>query len=59
MEVNFYKTTIINYGWRYVLPSIEYRHKYWYSWEISLSWWKWSVVCEFCRSDWNKEKEET
>ena len=57
MKINFYKA-FVDYGWRYVLPSIEYRHKYWYLWEISLSWWKWSVVCEFCRSDWNKRKEE-
>lgn len=56
MKINFYKA-FIDYGWRYILPSIEYRHKYWYLWEISLSWWKWSIVCEFCRSDWNKEKE--
>lgn len=45
------------YGWRYVLLSIEYRHKYWYLWEISLSWWKWSIALELCRKDWDKSNQ--
>lgn len=53
MEIGYYTATV-NYGWRYITPSIEYRHKYWYYWEISLSWWKWSIVIDFCRKDWNK-----
>jgi len=53
MKVECYLATV-DYGWRYITPSIEYRHKYWYYWEISLSWWKWSVVIGFCRKDWNK-----
>ena len=27
-----------SYEWIYILPSIEYRHKYWYLWEFSFSW---------------------
>lgn len=30
------------YDWFYILPSIEIRHKYWYLWEINLSWLKWN-----------------
>lgn len=57
MNVEFYLAQV-DFGWRYVLPSVEYRHKYWYMWEISISWWKWSVVCELCRKDWRKGNEE-
>ena len=34
----------VDYGWKYIIPSIEYRHKYWYLWEIAISWWTKSVV---------------
>lgn len=54
MKVEYYLATV-DYGWRYIIPSIEYRHKYWYLWEISISWWKKSVVIELCRKDWNKD----
>ena len=57
MDIDFYLMTA-EHGWRYIIPSVEYRHKYWYLWEISFSWWKWSVVCELCRKDWNKGEEE-
>ena len=53
MKVNFY-LMLSDFNWRYILPAIEYRHKYWYLWEIAFSWWKWSIVCELCRKDWNK-----
>lgn len=52
-KVEYYLATV-DFGWRYITPSLEYRKKYWYYWEISLSWWKWSFVIGFCRKDWNK-----
>lgn len=27
-----------NDDWIYLTPAIEYRHKYWYIWEISITW---------------------
>ena len=33
-----------NYSWVYVLPALEYRHKYWYQWDLSLSWGKKCIV---------------
>lgn len=46
------------YGWWYILPSIELKHKYWYLWQILLSWGKWCLEIDICRDDWNKDKEE-
>lgn len=57
MKVEYYIAKI-DFGWRYIIPSIEYRRKYWYYWEISLSWWKWSVVIGFCKKAWNKNNEK-
>ena len=53
MKVECYIANV-DYGWKYIIPSIEYRHKYWYLWEIAISWWKKSIVIELCRKDWNK-----
>ena len=53
MKIGYYTATV-DCGWRYIIPSIEYRHRYWYLWEISISWWKKSIVIELCRKDWNK-----
>ena len=53
MKVECYVANV-DYGWKYIIPSIEYRHKYWYLWEIAISWWKKSIVIELCRKDWNK-----
>ena len=53
MEIDYYFASI-DYGWIYIIPSIEYRHKYWYLWEISFSWLKKSIVIQLCRNDWNK-----
>ena len=43
-------------GWWYILPSIEVKHKYWYLWQILLSWGKWAIMIELCREDWSKEQ---
>lgn len=43
-----------DYNWVNILPSIEYRHKYWYMWEIELKFLKWSKRIEIARTDWNK-----
>ena len=56
MEIDYYFASI-DYGWIYIIPSIEYRHKYWYLWEISFSWLKKSIVIQLCRKDWNKNEE--
>ena len=45
------------YGWRYLLPSIEYRHKFWYMWEIEFMFWGWSKRFEIVRTDWDKHPE--
>ena len=39
---NFYA-----YGWKHVLPGIEYRHKDYKTHEIALSWWNWQVRFTF------------
>lgn len=44
-----------DYGWTNILPSIEYRHKYWYMWEFEFKFLKWSKRIEITRSDWNKK----
>ena len=47
-----------DFGWKYLLPSIEYRHKYWYLWEFEFMFWKWSKRIEISRTDWNQHKEK-
>lgn len=47
--------TSSTYGWRNILPSIEYRHKYWYMWELEFKFLKWSKRIEITRKDWNKK----
>ena len=42
------------YGWTNILPSIEYRRKYWYMWELEFKFLKWSRRIEITRTDWNK-----
>jgi len=37
MRISINKMTP-EYGWWYILPSIEIKHKYWYLWQILLSW---------------------
>ena len=44
MRVNCYKTN--SFGWIYLLPSVEYRHKYWFLWQVTFSWLKWSRTIE-------------
>ena len=46
------------YGWWYILPSIELKHKYLYLWQVLLSWGKWFLEIDICRDDRNKDKEE-
>lgn len=53
MSVNISKMAP-EYGWWYILPSVEVKHKYWYLWQILLSWGKWAIMIELCRKDWNK-----
>ena len=45
-KYNIEKEDVDQYGWFYVLPSIEVQHKYWYLWRITFSWLKWS--CTIC-----------
>lgn len=52
-SLNIYKTD--NRGWLYLLPSVEYRHKAWYLWQLSFSWLRWSFTLEVTD---NEEAEE-
>lgn len=45
------------FGLRYLLPTIEYRHKYWYLWEINFLFLHWHFNFEICHEDWNKYEE--
>jgi hypothetical protein len=47
-----------DYGWRYLLPSIEYKHKFWYMWEFEFMFWKWSKRIEITRTDWKDHPEK-
>lgn len=47
-----------DYGWIYLIPSIEFRHKYWYMWEFEFYFWKWNYRLEITRTDWNKSYGE-
>lgn len=38
-----------SYGWIYLLPSLEYRHKYWYQWELSVNWLRWCFVVQLIK----------
>ena len=51
VEVYNYNTYDDNYGWIDILPSIEYRHKYWYFYELTFHWWKWGFKVEIYRND--------
>lgn len=42
----------------HLTPSIIYRHKYWYLWEIEFVFWKWNKKIEICRTDWNKHHDK-
>ena len=57
MKINICKMAP-EYGWWYILPSIEVKHKYWYLWQILLSWGKLCLEIDICRDDWNKDTEE-
>ena len=43
-KYNIEKEDVYQYGWVYILPSIEVQHKYWYLWRISFSWLKWNLT---------------
>lgn len=43
---NIEKEDVDQYGWIYLLPSIEVQHKYWYLWRITFSWLK--LSCTIC-----------
>lgn len=42
------------FGWIYILPSIEVQHKYWYLWRVSLSWLKWNYTISIINQHWKK-----
>lgn len=46
------------YGWLHLLPTIEYRHKYWYMWELEFHFCKWQKRIEVCRTDWNEHQKK-
>lgn len=42
------------FGWIYILPSIEVQHKYYYLWRISFSWLKWNLTLTVIKkTEWN------
>ena len=52
--------TDYHYGWLHLMPTIEFRHKYWYMWEFNFKFWKWNKRIEITHVDWDKypEKDE-
>lgn len=50
---NIEKEDVDQYGWFYVLPSIEVQHKYWYLWRITFSWLKWSCTICIMKDGWD------
>jgi len=45
------------YNILHLTPTITYRHKYWYLWEIELMFYKWNKRYEICRTDWNQHQD--
>ena len=43
------------YGWIYILPSIEIQHKHWYLWRVSFSWLKWNYTISIINNNAIKE----
>ena len=39
------------YGWIYILPSIEIQHKHWYLWRVSFSWLKWNYTISIIKNN--------
>ena len=50
---NIEKEDVDQYGWFYVLPSIEVQHKYWYLWRITFSWLKLSCTICIIKDGWD------
>ena len=50
---NVEKEDVDQYGWVYILPSIEVQHKYWYLWRITFSWLKWSCTICLIKDGWD------
>lgn len=48
----YYKYRILH-----LTPTITYRHKYWYFWEIEFIFWKWNKRYEISRIDWKDHLE--
>ena len=46
------------YGWWYILPSIEVKHKYWYIWQILLSWGRWCLEIDIIREGKDENEDE-
>ena len=46
------KEDVYQYGWVYILPSIEIQHKYWYLWRVSFSWLKWNCTICIVKDGW-------
>lgn len=45
------KEDVWQYGWVYILPSIEIQHKCWYLWRISFSWLKWNYTISIIKNN--------
>jgi len=43
--------TSYQYGWINILPTIIFRHKYWYMYEFEFIFWKWNRRFEIIRGD--------
>lgn len=47
-------SSLDNNDWLYLLPSVEFKHKYWYLWQFMFSWFNKGFIIDICRKDWNK-----
>ena len=54
-KYNIEKEDVYQYGWVYILPSIEVQHKYWYLWRVSFSWLKWNYTISIIKNNAIKE----
>jgi hypothetical protein len=57
LEITNTTSEYCSFGLIYLIPTIEYRHKYWYLWEISLLFLKYHFNIQILRSDWNGEEQ--
>jgi len=56
IDIEFYR--MYPDGYITLIPTIEYRHKYWYLWSVDFVFLKWVFRIEISRKDWNDYTED-